>query len=360
MTVIMAAKTLLVFILYLFTWYTFGAFWNRITHPSDINFTRTMTAGMCLHALLFMAYVLPLKFNRVPLNIIARIWIFIWIGAMALMLVLTHKSGDLVKPVQQMRTFIRDSRGVFWFFAIFSIVQIGFVLLFGRWSLSTDPAEYIAYVTTAVYTNSLGTTDQWTGLPAASFNDRLVTETFVDHSAVLSKIFNLHPLMEIRWVVPVLFLIMGNLIMLMLARTFCQKKPQQILFFSALEAGVMLTAETYLLEGYYYYFRNYEGKNYNCAVLIPALLWVFWQLYHRPQEREALAYGVLTAAGAFPYTGTAMYLVPVMCLGLVPAIFWKGERRWRILPDMVLLSLPSIVYMGYYEAVHFGLISLAL
>ena len=121
----------------------------------------------------------------------------------------------------------------------------------------------------------------------------------------------------------------------------------------------MIMTDSYLMQGFYYYFRNYEGKNYNCAVLLPVMAWVFWRLYHDPEDRKALRFGVLCAAGSYPFTGTTMFLVPVLCMGLLPAMV-GSKRKIHVLADIVILSIPSIVYAGYYMAVGKGFISLAI
>ena len=352
-----ACKGILIFLTYLILFYAFGVLYNRVTRRKERDLAVTLTAGMFLYAVFFLLAVLAPKYHRVPLNIISIFWGIA--GAVCAVLIFVFCWKTALEPLRSAASYIRKNPVNAFLFAVFQIVQLGFVELFGRWSSSNNPANYVAYVTTAVFTDELGTTEPTTGLLRREFVRKMFTETYLDQSAVAAKLFRVHPLIEVRWVIPAVLLLLGNLVVLLIARELFEEKSKQWLFFAGYQAAVACTTGSYLGGSFYYYFRNYEGKTIFPTVLLPIFFYVVWHLYQDCRDRDALLYGIISIAGSFHFTGTTMYLIPVACLGLVPALFSK-KNFGRVVLDVLLLILPCVIYAAFYVAFAKGWISLAI
>lgn len=356
--VVLLLKAAVIFVVYWITWYLFGLLCSRLFFGGDSSPAVVFLSGFFFHALIFMAFAIPMKWNQVPLHMIARIWGTVWAVFIFLILVLFRK--NLAGPLLRVRTFIGRHRKTALFLTVFVLAQVIFVELFGRWSSSTNPAEYIGYVTTSLFTDFLGTTDGRTGYLREVFDYRLFTETFLDHSAVVSKLFDVHPLIEIRWVIPACFLIMGDLAIWFLACFVMREQRARCLFFAVYEGAVGVMTGGYLQSGFYIYFRNYEGKDVYTAILVPVLLAIFWKMYEKPDDRKLLGFGLLCVAGSFPFTGTGLYVVPVAALlALVPCLFGRAPFR-AIVRNVIVLSLPCIFYAAYYMAIKSGVLVLTI
>lgn len=346
-----------IFCAYLFTYFVYGLMFRRITGKEEAGPGYILTAGMFLHSFIFLVFVLVPKYFRMPLHLISRCWLAVWIGSVTAILILFRREAKNV--LRESCDFCRNNRLSTVLFLGFTLLQVGFDELYGRWSSSNNPSNYVAYVTTAVFTDELGTTHPVTGLPLKAFVTKMFTETYMDHSAVIAKLFHVHPLIEIRWVIPALFLVIGNFMVAVLARSFFEERAKQWLFFAGYQAAVACTAGSYLFSSFYTYFRNYEGKTVIAAVILPVIFYVFRRLYRDPFDRNALIFGVICIAGSFHFTGTTIYFIPVACLGLVPAVT-SGKQLKRMILNALVLIIPCIVYAAFYAGVKIELINLAI
>jgi hypothetical protein len=354
--VIMIIKTVLIFVLYMVTYYAYGLLFNKITRRKSPDLTITMVAGMFLYATVFMAYAIPLKYWLMPLHITAWIWLGVWAVSVAVFFLICRR--DAKKPLMSALGYIREHRLNSLLLLAVILAQVIFVEVYGRWSGSNNPSEYVAYVTTAIFTDQVGTTDPRTAVALKTFEPRTFTQTVLDHSAVVSKIFNLHPLMEIRSVIPAVFLIMGSLIIYLTARAiFKDSDAKQWLFFAGYMLVLCVTSNSTVLQGFYYFWRNYEGKNAYAAIVIPLMFYVLWKLYENPRDNVSLTLGLLCVIGSFHYTGIALFSIPMTVLGLIPGMFSKKNWAW-MLRDMVVLVIPCILYAVYYMGVLKGYITL--
>lgn len=338
-------KGILIFLAYLISYYAYGLLFVHLFKIRGRSLTFVLLSGIFFYSTVFLAYVLIPKYMRVPLSKISLIWGIIWAASVIILLAFFRKES--IRILRVTGDFIRNNIGNSLLVAAFTVGQCVFNGLYGRWSSSNNPSQYIAYVPTAIFTNELGTTDPRTGLLRSVFDLKLFTQSMLDHSAVVSKLFKVHPLIEIRWVTPFIFFILGNLIVYLLAREMFAEKSRQWLFFAVYQAAVMLTADSYLTGSFYVYFRNYEGKNIMSALVIPILMYVFWKLYKDPWDRDALALGLITIIGSYAFSGSALFMTPVMELGLIPVAASRKSMK-RILYDAVLLLLPCAVYAVYY------------
>ncbi|MGN0361298.1 MAG: DUF6077 domain-containing protein [Bilifractor sp.] len=350
----MILSALLIGVCYIITWYIWGVLYNAVFRRKDADFIRTFLGGMFLYEIAFSIFVIPLKLKMISLTTIAIAWGCIWAGSLVCICVFFRKNCKA--PVLSLKSYISDNRLFVILISVFVFVEIVFSAIYGRWSSSNNPAEYVAYVTTAVFTDQLGTTDPWTGMIRQSFEPRLLTQTFLDHSAVVAKIFHVHPLVEIRHVVPAMFYITGAMAVFLLAQAVFRKSSQQTVFFFVYQAASAVTTRGYLLPGYYLFFRNYEGKDAVPALVIPLAFYTVWKLYEDPEDKEVLLFGSICMIGSYFYSGSTMYLVPVIFLAFIPGIIFC-RKHLRMFCDFLLLLAPHILYTAYYMAATNGTIT---
>lgn len=341
----MIVSALLIGVFYIITWYIWGLLYNAIFRRKEGDFVRTFLGGMFLYEIAFSVFVIPLKLKMISLTTIAIVWGCIWIGSLICILVCFRKSSKA--PLLSLKRYFSENQLFVILVSVFVFVEIVFSAIYGRWSSSNNPAEYVAYVTTAVFTDQLGTTDPWTGMLRQSFEPRLLTQTFLDHSAVVAKIFHVHPLVEIRHVVPAMFYITGAMAVFLLAEAIFKKSSQQTIFFFIYQAAAAVTTRGYLMPGYYLFFRNYEGKDAIPALVIPLAFYTVWKLYEDPGDKDVLLFGTISLIGSYFYTGSTMYLVPVILLAFIPGIVFC-RKRLRILGNFLILLAPHILYTVYY------------
>jgi len=350
----MILSALLIGACYIFTGYIWGLLYNAVFRRKEADFIRTFLGGMFLYEICFSIFVIPLKLKMVSLTTIAIIWGCIWIGSVVCILVFLRKSCK--PPIHSLQRYFSDNRPFVILISVFVLVEIIFSAIYGRWSSSNNPAEYVAYVTTAVFTDQLGTTDPWTGMIRQSFEPRLLTQTFLDHSAVVAKIFHVHPLIEIRHVVPAVFYITGAMAVFLLAEAVFKKSSQQTIFFFIYQAASAVTVRGYLLPGYYLFFRNYEGKDAIPALVIPIAFYTVWKLYEDPEDKDVLIFGMVCLTGSYFYTGSTMYLVPVIFLAFIPGII-INKKHLQMARNFLLPLAPHLLYTAYYVAATNGTIT---
>jgi hypothetical protein len=153
---------------------------------------------------------------------------------------------------------------------------------------------------------------------------------------------------------------MANLAVFLLAGTLVKNNDaKQWLFYCVYMMVICITASSVLLEGFYMFFRIYEGKAVYAAIVIPVIFYVIWKLYENPHDNQMLCLGILCVAASFHFTGIALFAAPVSALGLFPGIFDK-ENGKRMIWDIFALCMPCIIYAVYYMGTESGYITLGI
>lgn len=338
-------KALIILFFYIFTYYTFGVFFNRITRNNESGVAFTFVVGMFLYASLYFVYVMPFKIKNYSVHKFSMIWALVYIILVILIMILCRKS--YLKPARRSLSWIRDNKFNFWFVSFIVIGLILYVEIFGYLSYSHNTYDYISYPLTAIHNDVAGVYDNSTGLIRVAYDSRQLVQTFLDHSATVAIVFNTHPLIEIRDVFPIISLVVESMLVWLLSLVVCKEnKPGQFLFFTVYQAVWIGSSCSAFMSGYYGLFRICEGKNVYASITVPLGLYVIWRLLENPRDTKALWFGFVGICGSLTFTGAALFVWPVAMIGVLLKLFSK-DWKWSII-NYLVLNLPCLVYGIYY------------
>lgn len=338
---------ILCFIVYLIIYYLVGVLTSKVLKLEN-NPLLQVLYGMFVYGILFFVYVLPLKFKVVPLGTISVIWaIFIFVLCMFILI----KFRDYIKSglLEFIKSFSEQKKGII-LVLVFTISFILFIELYGRIPNGFNQVWFVGWPCTSFFHNELMTYDVEMGTPLKKFyNDRYLC-TFLDHSAVSSKLSGLHPMIEVRTVLTAVFVLMQIIIVWELAKYFAKgdKKKTVIAFFMYWIFRNLLVGSQ-LLPSYYSIFRTYEGKGFVMNVSYPLLLLLLWKMYDSPEDRGWLWKSAIVMFGSMTYSLSMMFSAPFILAAYSPMIFIKKDKRlFRNFFAMGAIALAFLVvyYLG--------------
>ena len=126
---------------------------------------------------------------------------------------------------------------------------------------------FVGWPATGVLYNELMTHDTVTGEALMMFPNDRFWSTFLDHSAVVCKLTGLHVMLEVRSVLPAIFILMQVIIIWELPQYIGagdDKKSLIVFFLYYIVKNIMVGC--HLLPGYFSIFRVYEEKGMVASV----------------------------------------------------------------------------------------------
>jgi hypothetical protein len=223
---------------------------------------------------------------------------------------------------------------------------------------SFDNAFYIGTVNTALYTNTMHQYDPSEGILLESLNLRYALSSFGMHSAVMSKIFSLHPLVEMKVVVGSECFILSGFIVYQIGQTFFKEDKR---FKSILMTGFFLLLNLFIFTEYmpsrFLIFRSFEGKAFCSNVILPFTFLICLLIVRNSKERFYWFLLLVIAISSNGISMTSMLLVPMLiCLMLVPFFLYK--KQWKHVWKLGICLIPSAAILLGYLLNNYGLLKI--
>ena len=132
-------KAIVIFTAYMVTFFAYGLVFRKMTGSRRNNPGILIPAGMFFYALLFLIYILAPKLHRISLHKLSAVWLVIWAGSVVCILILLRKAAGEV--LRGLVVFVKENPVNSVLLLAFTLMQTGFVELYGRWSSSNNPAR---------------------------------------------------------------------------------------------------------------------------------------------------------------------------------------------------------------------------
>lgn len=349
-------RAILVFIVYLIEYYIYGFGFARLCNKKAAP-QFYLISGMFVQALLFFIPILPMKLLQVPVHIAAIIWVIIWLGTMLFIIMKWRR--ELADSCKEWIGEVLKWKLESCIFIIVTGFQIVFDELYGRILGGENAAYYIGYVTSSLFTNSMGTVDPQTGALLHTFSRSYLLQTYLDHSTIVSWLTQLHPLIEIRTVIPAVTILIGNLVIWQFAKLISKGNRRKALYGWLFYLVIYhLFVNSALLPPIYGYFRAFEGKNFFANISMPLIFMCFWLMYEKVDDWYLLWVTVIIIAASFMYCMSTMFIVPFMII--IYGIMVFTQRSWKLFRNLCICMIPCIVVIGYYLLAVKGVIDLAI
>lgn len=350
-------KALMVFIIYLMSYYLLGFAIAKLCRVKHIYMVNSLITGFWAEGLLFFIFIMPFKVKQARADVAAWIWLGVWLAVMAAIIIVWHKS--LYESLKGTLACIAHNRIFFGVIGAVIVAMLVYEMLYGNYTDGSGSRYFVGSVTSDIFTNKFGVLQPDLGSYESAFNSQYFLQTNVHHSAVVCIITGLAPLVEQRTVMSSIVILMSGLIIMQMACTIFKKSRKRALFFwLAYNIFIMMLAHSVYIPAYYLFYRAFEGKTIFGMLLIPYVFTCFWRLYERPVDNYTLTCLVVALLGSYTFCMSTMYVLPFLLIGYLPVSL--VQRRLRQLVNWCIMMIPCVLVIGYYILVLKGIIDLTI
>ena len=320
-------RTLLLLFVELIIEYSFGVMLSKWIIKKDVNLCLNLLMGFVAYQALFQVMTMAVVVTTRVLHHLSMVWA----GCLFILIPLSFWYGHEVM-LQQLKEIVGTLRRKKFVIALFFLVVIAFcyyVSIHGE--QNDDACYYIGLMTTTVDTDSLFQYNAYTGQEMESLYLRRALATFEIHSAVLSQMTGIHPLLIAR-----IFRACQNVILTSAVVALCS----EVLFWQkdafALEKSVYTTCIFWMLQfpfshtiytpAYFLLYRTYEAKAFTANIVVLLGLYLCVTLLRKPKNRYFI-FIIIYLWGSAALSTSAMGITIVEC-GLLLIPVWI--QRWIV------------------------------
>ena len=353
----MLIKAILLFIIYLVTYYLYGFAIARMCRVKCISMVNSIIMGFWAEGLIFFVFIMPFKVAMVKVSTVSWIWLAVWLTTIIAVVVVWHRAiwQNILDAVREI--ILRKSTVII--IGTVVIAELVYEMLCGNYTDGNGAAYFVGAAASDIFKNHFGVVEPEIGTMVSAFNTMYFLQTYVHHTAVVCKLTGLVPLVEMRGVMSEVVILMNALVTYELARVIFKKKRKKVLFFwLAYQAFILLFAHSVYIPAYYLFYRTFEGKTIFGMLLIPYIFVCFWKLYDNAKDIHTLVCLVIALLGSFTFCMSTMYVLPFLLLAFLPVAL--VQRSWRQLVNWCIMMVPSALSILYYIMVMKGIIDLTI
>lgn len=353
----MLIKAILLFIIYLTTYYLYGFAIARICRVKNISMINSIIMGFWAEGLIFFVFIMPFKVAMVEVSTVSWIWLAVWLTTIIAVVVVWHRA--IWQNILDAGREIIARRSTVIVIGIVVIAELVYEMLCGNYTDGNGAAYFVGAAASDIFKNHFGVVEPEIGTEVSVFNTMYFIQTYVHHTAVVCKLTGLAPLVEMRGVMSEVVILMNALVTYELARVIFKKKRKKVLFFwLAYQAFILLFAHSVYIPAYYLFYRAFEGKTIFGMLLIPYIFVCFWKLYDNAKDIHTMVCLVIALLGSFTFCMSTMYILPFLLLAFLPVALIQRSRRQFV--NWCIMMVPSALSILYYIMVMKGIIDLTI
>lgn len=333
-------KIVLFLIMEVFLWYLAGTLFLHIMKDEGHEVVHTLIAGYFVKNLLFYIPAIVMKATQMRLSLLCVTWMII-LGIVIL------ASIPILFKEWKMTTWEWNHRYVCMLIVLaIAVYLIAIVWTNGLAGSIHDEAYFIGDVATSVETNSISTHDPYTGKLIKEFSSTYFLETYETHSAVLSKIFRIHPLIVVKYIQSACTGLLFAMILYAMGLVWCKKNCWKALIFVMTGTLFLINEYGWLTQSNFFFFRGGEGKTVQAIVLIPFCIYQISRMV-QAEKRADWALLFVFICASFGLNMSSLFLL-ASWIGIFFLVLLVAKRNWKILRNEIICMLPFVVFGGVY------------
>ena len=343
-------KAILMIIIYLFIYLSFGSL-VCVRKNRPVSLPMTIIVGFFLYYGLFFICTLPIMLTYRPLSLLCTVWAAVVAVLTVAGLILKGKSLGLSLIEAGRR--LKEDKVTSIIAGLLILVQVALVV--STYNFTLDAAYYVANVATSVDTNMINVYDPFTGAWQDHFELRYVFATYSINDAVICKLTGLEALVETKFVMSAVVMILTNLLYVHIAGFLCRGKSGQMRVMLLGCAFVNLTFITLYTSSNFLMARTYEGKAIVGNITIIAIFALYMMAVREGMDNMKLWQLFVICLGTATVSSTANMVIPAeVCVLFVPYIIKHRDYKniWKyilcILPELVMMLMYVLYVKGYF------------
>lgn len=309
-----------------------------------------VTGGLSYY-IFFNLVALPMKLLFCPLSLLTRAWCGLVIVGMMILIVFGRKA--LGANLQEMKEQIEKTPGFYLcLFLLFLVQYIYIGCITPTTAGVTDDRYYIGDVMTSLYTNTIQQYDYLSGGLTGGKLEYLDTyyllQMYPIHMAVVSQVTGLHPLIENKWVLTGIWLLLIDGVYLLWGEFLFRENKKKILSFLLIVTwcayAMRLVTESL---GQHLIYRMAEGKNVLANFIVPFLFYLFARIVKNGGNRKNWFLVFWTVLGSYSLVMSSLFILPLV-LGSFYACYIVIGKRWKHLVPAAICYLPCVAVLVIY------------
>ena len=296
-----------------------GAMLTRLILKKEENPGMNLLIGFVTYQALFQVFALVIICTTRVLHHLSIVWA-VSLGILVPLSVWYGK--DILKnQILDCTLFIRKNKGVFSVCFLVVLVFIYYICINGE--INEDASYYIGLMSTTVQTDTLFKYNAYTGMEMESFYLRRALATFEIHSAVISQILKIHPLVIAR-----VFRASQNVILTSVAVLMCGKT----LFWREKDSGMVKAmlvmaffwilqlpfSHTIYTPAKFLLYRAYEAKAFAANVVVLLGIYICVCVLRERNNRYLVLLGVYLWGSVALSTSAAIVALGTCGIMLIP------------------------------------------
>lgn len=296
----------------------------------------------------FEAVALPMIISLRPLSNLTVVWGVFSVAVILLSILCDVKfwTQSITRAREAIASATGGEKAVFILLAAVLLFQVVHMAFYREGS--PDSAYYIGTVSTAVYTDTMGRFNPYTGAPYTEMKIRYIFSAYPMFQAVMCQMFKIPALMQTWLVMSETVVLFSNAIFYLIGRQLFPKSRVKACLVVLGAFLVEFGATTIFTTGQFLMHRTYEGKAVLAAVILPMLVYCLLRILDNPSGRNWLFFWLVSTSG-FVISMSALFIIPVAVSALlIPYILFN--RRWKAIIPYALCLMPYVIVGAAYLA----------
>ena len=344
-------KALILGISYFTFYYLLGFAVVKLSNGNEKKDSIILSGFFC-YAVLFFMIGFPLKLLKITITRIGITWIA-FISICAVLILWKWHSDiklDFIYRIQAIWKHKWISFGIF----LIVLLEMSYIEFQGVPGSSLDASYNIGEISSGVFDNVAGITDPHSGAELNSFSMTYVMETYLLHSSVMCRIFQVAPLVEVRTIMAGIAVILYNVVLFHIGNCLFPKNYQKIFGLYLVAYIICMFSTSIYVPGSFFMNRAFEGKSFLANIFIPSVFMYFLKL----AEKETLHVWLgmfLAICASYTYSMSALFILPVLLLGLFSSLIIY-RKSWHTMFHIFICMVPCIIVFIFYYCVRKGYI----
>lgn len=314
---------------------------ERIHKNSMLN---SCLIGFMVYFSVFQIVALPMKILGFPLKYLTITWV-VFLGIVVFINLVFRR-----KNLKKMCANILANKEKLVTGLLF-LGTVGLLALYLGYNVNHisdfDAGYYIGLPVSSVYSNTIELMDPYSGQMLNAPNAFYLLNTNTIHSAVIFQALNLHPLVEEKFSMTIVLVILFGLFLYKGGLLLFDRNRKKSLVFSWISLLVLLCSYSIAGVSHYFAYRTYEGKAVTSYLYMTAIFVYFLGIF-REKEKEWGWSGVFFAGlSGVAFCNTAIFVIPAMItILLIP--YMVIYKKWKTFFAYVISMIPCVFWISLH------------
>lgn len=329
-------------LLHIFVFFALGSAFLKLVRKKENSAVLAVISGYLLYFAVFEIIALPMVLSLKPLSTLAKVWGILLAAAVAAALIWCF--SDWSQQMRRILSVFKEHKG----FLILLLACIGIQCLMGMLysDNSADAAYYVGTVNTAVYTDTMGRFNPYTGAPISHFSARYIFSCYPMHNAVVCALTGIHPLIQTKTIMAAVNIFLSNLIVYEIGLKMFKNHKVKADLMVCFVCLIHLFSNTIYTDGTFLLTRSYEGKSILANIIFPMVLYCAIRLYQDEKEKFLWGLAFLTSVSAITFTGSSIILLIALSAGFLPVIVVR--KKGKLFFPLLICMMPNFLYLAVY------------